>query len=528
MSNIKITETGISLLIKDYLLQKDNLKFAYNRFPDKKNYVVQAKDKLAEYKHRKILCQVLGEQNQNLTSKQKENLELLKQENTVTVTTGHQLNLATGPLYFIYKILHTVRICDDLNKENHGINFVPIYWMATEDHDFEEINHFNLYGKTYSWKTESGGAVGELSTKNIDEVFNQLFKDLPDNDLAREIKEILKSAYFNNLSLAEATRVLVNQLLGEFGVLILDANNISLKKIMIPYFEKEIKENPSKKLIEETNHQLKSYKNQAYAREINLFYLSDNLRERIEYIKGKYVLSVSEKEFSQEELLNELHNSPEKFSPNVILRPLYQEVILPNIAYIGGGGEIAYWLQLKKIFEEYNVLFPMLVLRNSMLILPENIKRKAESLGLNKATIFKPKEEFIKGWVAKQTNLFEEIEDLKSKVENLFLEVEPIAEKTHKSFSQMLDAQKAKQIKGFGKMKKRLFSAEKKRLNEQIERFNLIYDYIFPKATWQERKINFIQFYIEEGRTFFDEVYNAITPFEFNFIILNVNGVQQR
>ena len=226
--------------------------------------------------------------------------------------------------------------------------------------------------------------------------------------------------------------------------------------------------------------------------------------------------------------MKELHNSPEKFSPNVILRPLYQEIILPNIAYVGGGGEIAYWLQLKKMFEEYNVLFPMLVLRNSMLVLPENIKRKAESLGLNKDTIFRPKEDFIKKWVAKQTNLFEEIEDLKSKVENLFLEVEPIAEKTHESFAQMLDAQKAKQVKGFEKMKKRLFTAEKKRMSEQIERFNSIYNYIFPQSTWQERKINFIQFYIEEGHTFFDEVYNAITPFEFNFIILNVNGIQQR
>ena len=518
MQTYPLQNTGVSRLIQDFLNESPGLKNFYTQKVSRESLMQQAKVKTKSYKNRAVLTQVLSAQNQILTAKQQKNLKALENPNAVTVTTGHQLNLATGPLYFIYKILHTVKMCEEMNRSQEQFTFVPIFWMATEDHDFEEINHFSTYQSTYRWQRESGGFVGEMGTDGVLAVFTEFFKGLEKNQAAKNLEKMITKAY-QKKDLAASTRFLVQELLGEWGVLILDANHPELKRLAIPYFEKELRNQLAQEAVQATNHQLSKYKEQAFAREINLFYSENGKRERIDFEDGVYFLVDSLKKFEGDEIFKALENSPEKFSPNVILRPLYQEIILPNVCYIGGGGEISYWLQLKRMFAQFEIEFPLIMLRNSFLILTKNQCEKATKFGILPQHLFSSISELKSEWVKQQTDLFEVLENLKESIEQKFFKASEIAEKTDDTFRQMLLAQQKKQLNGYEKMKKRLQKAEEKRLRSKIRRLENLYEIMFPSGTWQERKINFSVFYQKYGENFFEAVYESLDAFESNFVV---------
>ncbi|MEQ3690647.1 MAG: bacillithiol biosynthesis BshC, partial [Flavobacterium sp.] len=157
-----------SNLIVDYLNQKEKLQPLYNRFPTLENFKLQIAEKNKSFSldKREILVSTLEEQYKNIKASDKTifNIGLLRKEKTFTVTTGHQLNLFTGPLYFLYKIVSVINLTKELKEKYPECDFVPIYWMATEDHDFEEINYFNFNNKKIKWNKESKGPVGRLST----------------------------------------------------------------------------------------------------------------------------------------------------------------------------------------------------------------------------------------------------------------------------------------------------------------------------------------------------------------------------
>ena len=394
---IPFKETGyFSEFITDYLSQKAELRCLYHRFPLATNFPAQIKEKQAHYsaENRDILAQALERQYKNLSISKEtyQNIEALRQENTFTITTGHQLSLFTGPLYFIYKIVTTIVSCQQLKKLYPQYNFVPIYWMATEDHDFEEINHFSFRGQKLSWHAEQSGMVGDFSTEGLERISHILKVLLGKSHQGQYLASLFERAYEQHKTLASATRYLVNELFTPYGLVIIDGNDKSLKELLVPYFKRELLENASHKEVEKTLAYIKSvnknYPEQVHPREINIFYVKDGIRERIVKEEQGYTVLNTSIRFSEEEILRHLECFPEYFSPNVILRPLYQEVILPNLAYIGGGGEIAYWLELKDMFALYKVPFPMLMLRNSVLLISEAQEKKLHKLGLTHHDIF--------------------------------------------------------------------------------------------------------------------------------------------
>lgn len=179
LETITFRNTGyFSSLICDYLDEKPELQQFYNRFPKLDNFKEQIEEKrhseLVSESHRKLLVKVLKSQYQTINTSDgtQQNIEALGDKNTFTIATGHQLNVFTGPLYFLYKIMSTINLTKELKQAYPSYNFVPVYWMATEDHDFKEINHFNFKGKKVQWNRDSGGAVGELSTDGLDKVFD--------------------------------------------------------------------------------------------------------------------------------------------------------------------------------------------------------------------------------------------------------------------------------------------------------------------------------------------------------------------
>lgn len=533
---IPFKETGyFSEFITDYLSQKAELRCLYHRFPLATNFPAQIKEKQAHYsaENRDILAQALERQYKNLSISKEtyQNIEALRQENTFTITTGHQLSLFTGPLYFIYKIVTTIVSCQQLKKLYPQYNFVPIYWMATEDHDFEEINHFSFRGQKLSWHTEQSGMVGDFSTEGLERISHILKVLLGKSHQGQYLASLFERAYEQHKTLASATRYLVNELFTPYGLVIIDGNDKSLKELLVPYFKRELLENASHKEVEKTLAYIKSvnknYPEQVHPREINIFYVKDGIRERIVKDEQGYTVLNTSIRFSEEEILRHLECFPEYFSPNVILRPLYQEVILPNLAYIGGGGEIAYWLELKDMFAQYKVPFPMLMLRNSVLLISEAQEKKLHKLGLTHHDIFL-KNNILENKITQRLSEYPiDFSAQRACLQEHFAQLHQIAAHTDKSFLGAVKAQEAKQLKGLDNLEKRLLKAQKKKYRETLDRVIDLRVSLFPKESLQERVDNFSEYMIESQGQFIDTLVKHLSPFDFRFVILSYECSEQ-
>ena len=523
---ITFRETNyFSSLICDYLDEKPELKPFYNHFPNLENFKTQIDAKQLSFNDnvRATLVSVLKKQyeNVNTSSLTNNNIQALKQENTFTITTGHQLNLFTGPLYFLYKIISTINLTKQLKEEYPNFNFVPVYWMATEDHDFEEINYFNFRGKKVHWNRDSKGAVGELNADGLDEVYKIFSSEIGHGVNADFLKDLFNKAYLEHSNLADATCYLANELFKDYGLVIIDANSADLKRLFTPYVEKELLEQVSYKSVIESNKRLgKEYKIQVNPREINLFYLSKGLRERIIENDGLYQVNDTNITFSKDEILDELKNHPERFSPNVIMRPLYQEVILPNLCYIGGGGELAYWLELKGYFEAVNVTFPILLLRNSVLIKTEKQTQKLDKLNLSIYDLFLKQEELVNTQVKTLSKIDIDFTSQKEYLNQQFKDLYMLAEQTDKSFIGAVGAQEKKQTKGLNNLEKRLLKAQKRKLSEQINRITELQNELFPGQSLQERNLNFSELYLEFGTQLIPKLVKELKPLKNQFLVL--------
>jgi len=530
---IPFKDTGyFSKLICDYLDEKEDLKPFYSRFPSIDNFKAQIEDKQSSFKNenRVVLYDVLKKQYKDLNTSEvtQQNIETLTQQNTFTITTGHQLNLFTGPLYFLYKIVSTINLTRELKTAYPEYNFVPVFWMATEDHDFDEINFFNFKGKKIQWNRDNSGAVGEFFNEGLDKVFDIFSKEIGHSEHAETLKQLFKNAYINHDNLADSTRFLANELFSNHGLVILDANTRELKREFIPFIEKELTEHLSFRHVSETNKKISELSNQSYPiqvnpREINLFYLTENLRERIVYEDEKYKVLNSKISWSKSDILKHLNEMPERFSPNVIMRPLYQEVVLPNLCYIGGGGELAYWLQLKSNFEVQNVAFPILLLRNSVLIKSKQQTEKLNKLNISNFDIFLKQDAFINKKVRDISNIEIDFTSQKEYLKTQFKELYSLAEQTDKSFIGAVKAQEVKQIQGLEYLEKRLIKAQKRKLSDQVSRITILQDQLFPNKSLQERQANLSEFYLEYGDLLIQQLVLNLQPLNLEFLILNLD-----
>lgn len=520
------TSGYFSTLIQDYLDQKPALQSLYNHFPTLENFEKQIAEKQSNFDHnnRIPLVETLKKQYQNieLSDASKQNIQLLALENTFTITTGHQLNLFSGPLYFLYKIISTINLTKELKSKYPSYNFVPVYWMATEDHDFEEINYFNFKGKKFRWNKESTGPVGRLSTEGLKEFLEIYAAELGSSTNANYLKKLFEDAYLKHDNLADATRFLANSLFSNYGLVILDADDADLKRAFIPYAEEELEKQTSYKAVQKTIENLADYTVQVNPREINLFYIEDTLRERIIFENDKYIVNNTRISFSKEEIFTELKNNPEKFSPNVIMRPLYQEIILPNLCYIGGGGEIAYWLELKSFFDAVNITFPVLLVRNSVLLATEKQAKKADNLGLSWKDLFTKPANLVNAITHKLSDFPIDLTPQKEILEKQFQYLYELANKTDQSFSGAVKAQEVKQKKGLDNLEKRLLKAQKRKLNDEIQRVTDLQLELFPSQSLQERQSNFSEFYLEKGEQLVPLLIQKLKPLENNFNIITI------
>ena len=524
--HIPFSATGyFSKLICDYLDKKSEFSEFYENFPDVAGFKNQIEAKKTAFSEpsRQLLSDALKQQYDNtiISDEAAQNMELLLNENTFTVTTGHQLNIFTGPLYFLYKIVTVINLAVRLKKEFPQQNFVPMYWMATEDHDFEEIQYFNFNNTKISWNTESGGAVGRLKTTGFDAVFNEFSSLLGTSKNAEELRELFKNTYLKNDNLAEATRFLVNKLFGAYGLVIVNGDDVKLKKQFVPFVKQELLQNTSFNIVSKTDQLLSAeYKIQVNPREINLFYLKDDIRERIIFKKNHFIINNTNLTFSENEMLKEVEEHPDRFSPNVIMRPLYQEILLPNLAYIGGGGELAYWFQLKNYFNAVNVPFPILVLRNSVLLATKKQMRKLEKLNISVTEIFSKQETLTAKVIKEHSKIKIDFSEQKNSLQQQFSDLKELAKKTDSTFLGAVNAQEKKQLNGLDNLEKRLLKAQKRKLSGVVDRIKQVQNELFPNQSLQERNQNFSAFYELIGADLIPTLIKNTDPLKFEFTII--------
>ena len=513
--NIPLVTTGLfSSLFSDYISQSSQVKSFYNEHFSLKDFTLYMEKNKFDYLNRPALVNALNQQSNlvsNTTALSKANILLLEKATTYTVTTGHQLCLFTGPLYFIYKIASTINLCKVLKTNFPKKDFVPVYWMASEDHDFEEINHANVFGKKVVWNSSQKGAVGEFSTEGLQEVITELKTILGDNEKSNELIQLFEKAYTNYSNLADATRYLVNELFGEYGVVILDGNDANLKQLFKGEFKKDIFENTSAQLVNKTIEELKvNYSAQVTPRDINVFYKEKGLRERIEKQGNDYVVLNTDIKFTEQELNNIIETTPEKLSPNVVLRPLYQQKILPNIAYVGGPGEIAYWLEYKTMFDEFKIHLPILMPRNFVMFIDKGTQNKIQKLNLTIEDVFKDGEELVKAFIKTQHDDIN-LEEAKTQLTSIYASVLETVSAIDKTLVGTTEAEKQKAINGIATIEQKINRALKQKSETDINQIWAIKEKLFPKNTPQERYDNFSMYYTKLGKEFIANLMNELT-----------------
>ena len=452
------------------------------------------------------------------------NIQSLSDENTFTVCTAHQPNIFTGHLYFVYKILHTIKLADSLKKELPEYNFVPVFFMGSEDADLEELNHIVIDGEKYVWETKQTGAIGRMKVddnliKLIEKIAGRLSVEIYGNTLV----ELLRKCFKKDSTIEESTFLFVHNLFKEFGLLVLLPDNPAFKREMLSVFEDDIFNHTSSEIVNHTSEELsKRYKAQAYPREINLFYLKDNLRNRIAPVNDRFVVHGTDINFSKEEIKKELIDHPERFSPNVILRGLFQEVILPDVAWIGGGGELAYWLQLKDLFKNYSVPYPMLIVRNSFLIVDEKSGSLIKKLNINSIDLFEGKEILFNKIINRESKSVLDLAKEKIEFENIYKKIKEIVSNIDVTLEQHTAALETKQMKHLISLEKKMLRAEKRKFADQKNQLDKVFSSLFPNDGLQERTENFMLFYSRWGDDFFKMLYEYSLSLEQEFCIAEV------
>lgn len=555
---IPYERTGyFSKLVTDYLNGNEQLKPFYTHPVSLDGIRASIVNRQAFNTNRGLLVQELRNQYQGipLSPVQELNLQSLLKDNVFTITTAHQPNIFTGPLYFIYKILHAIKLADELKGHLPDYQFVPVYYMGSEDADLEELGFINLNGEKLEWQTKQTGAVGRMK---VDKAFLTLIESIYGqtgiHPYGQELINLFRQSYTPGKTIQQATLELVNGLFAEFGLLVLIPDNAALKQSFTSVVEKELKEQFSHLTVERTINDLsRFYKVQAEGREINLFYLLDDKRERIQSLteevkivvdpiedprcklKDKHTIPCQNKheqeprfkvhsaglskQWSEREILEELREHPERFSANVILRGLFQETVLPNIAFIGGGGELAYWLELKDVFRTANVPYPMLLLRNSFLLITARQEQQWKKLGFMPEDLFKDEQQLFTELVLKESRDTVRLNGELDKIKSFYEQIRLMAGNIDPTLAYHTDALQTKALKPLYELEKKMLRAEKKKYNTQRQQISKMKQELFPGDNLQERTDNFSLYYSKYGKQWLNSIYSISKGLEQQFVI---------
>jgi bacillithiol synthase len=517
-SSIPYAETGyFTKFIADYTRLNAVATSFYDYLPTDAGLDEAINNRANHPIDREVLVSTLERQYEHINKSEKTatNINLLKNQNTYTVCTAHQPNLMTGYLYFTYKIIHAIKLCHHLKSRYPEKDFVPVYYMGSEDQDIDELGVFNFRGDEYRWDGNGQkGAVGRMKTESLQPLFAKMLHYLgsPGATTTR-LKEIIEKSYLQQPTIAAATLVLVNELFGQFGLVVLNPDQPEFKKKFQPIIEDELFNNVSYKLVSERTVSFeKHYKSQAFPRPINLFYLDNNCRERIEFSGKEWRVLNTEIAWNQNQLSNEISAHPEKFSPNVILRPLYQETILPNVAFIGGGAEVTYWGQLKPLFHNYKIFLPAVILRQSLLTINNKQNILLNKLHLQPTQLFQTIQQLQNNFIMEHAHAATSLETEFEEIKKIAGSIQIKAKAVDTTLELSVKAAAVKIEKTLLSIQKKLIKSEKKKMAVAMDQIEKIKSELFPKNSLQERTDNFPEYFLEYGNEYFTQIFNHTDP----------------
>lgn len=525
-THLPYSDTGyFSNLVTDYLKGTEELQQFYTYAPDAQGIEQAIADRAKYSVNRQLLVELLRKQYSALPASDavNKNMELLLRDNTFTICTAHQPNLMTGYLYFIYKIVHTIKLAEELNGKHPDKQFVPVYYMGSEDNDLDELGTFRYEGKKFVWEADGQtGAVGRMSTASLKPLLDELFKLLgPPGDNLKELKTILKEAYLQHQDISSATQYLVHQLFGRYGLIVLNPDEDEFKRCILHILKDDLLIHSALPLATDAINRLSiHYKAQAHPRQINLFYLKDNIRERIERQGDVWTVVNTDITWTEQELLAELEAHPGRFSPNVILRGLFQESIMPNVVFIGGGAEVAYWLQLKDIFNHFDVFFPAILLRQSAMWIDAKAAKLRKELGLSIAELFRKEPDLVKDYILANSSDEWQTNGEAIIMEQAIARLKEKAEALDPTLRSSADAVLTKIKYQLQVLEKKMYRAEKRKMQVQLARIAKLRALIFPNGSLQERYDNFLPYFLQHGHEYTDFIKEGTSAMNTGFLVI--------
>jgi bacillithiol biosynthesis cysteine-adding enzyme BshC len=511
---------------RDYVPYAPNLEGIKKAIQERKFSAIQRQALVSVLENQyHLLGTIKEEKNTTAFEKVHANIGLLKNDNCFTVTTAHQPNLFTGPLYFFYKIIHVIKLAAELKAQFPENDFVPVYYMGSEDADLAEVGSYSIDGAKHQWKTKQTGAIGRML---VDDHLLQLLQNLegywtvkPDGN---EALSIIKAAYKKGNTINEATLQMVHLFFGKYGLVVVQPDDAKLKSLFVEVMQKELTTQFSHTAIQPTLKSLsENYHVQSEGRAINLFYLKDATRNRIEKTGELFSVVDTNIQFTQAEIIQELQAHPDRFSPNVILRGAYQETIIPSVVFVGGGGELAYWMELKNVFEQAGVDYPVVILRNSFLFINEKQTKQWSSLEFNTEALFNSIPDLELAFVKKQSVENLALTEHIASLTDLYKAIQQDVIKIDSSLGDHALNLSVQAQKKLALLEKKMIRAEKRKQHTSLVRIHSIKSELFPDNNLQERVENFSKWVGDYGWVWVEAILNNSNSVDAGFTIMHIS-----
>lgn len=489
---------------------------------------------------RSSIAQILTNQNRNFHCgvRTLANIDSLLNDNTVAVVTGQQVGLFTGPLYTIYKTLTALKLVEKLSKRFPEYNFVPIFWLEGEDHDYEEVNSINLINAgndvaTFEYqlggnKPEKNlGAVGTLEfNETIDSLFQNIEQALVQTEFKPKVLELFKTAYQKGMTFNRAFVHLMNVLLEDSGLVFLDPHDKEIKKLLAPLFKRELAETPKfcQCVIDQSAGIEKNYHAQIKPKSLNLFLFHNEGRFLLEPKPDGYGLKGTRQHLTKEQVQDYVTNSPELFSPNVVLRPLCQDWLLPTVAYVAGPSEVAYFGQLKSLYQEVQIPMPIIYPRASITIVEEKVEKVLNRFSLPLTEFFRDIE-IIKEKVASQisdVNLEELFGGTLATLHETLDAMQPAFQSIDPTLLGALENANKKIISSIEGLKEKTVAAQKRQHEVSLRQIDKTANHVFPLTNFQERELNVLYFLNKYGLEFLRWLYGELSVDTFKHQVINL------
>jgi bacillithiol biosynthesis cysteine-adding enzyme BshC len=535
------SEGGFSKLFVDYVTDFSKTQRFYEtdfRFPQQ--FPKHFQRFLENYQNREAIASIILDQNRRFGVSERglEHARLLSEHNTFAVVTGQQVGILAGPLYTIYKTITAIKLARLLGDLYPQHKFVPIFWLEGEDHDFEEVNKVGLLNADhepvsaeYLVKgkpvTKNLGAVGEIC---FDEFLEKFFEDLqrvlPNSEFKKSVLDTLSQAYKPGVSFSQGFVSLLNIFFGEDGLVFVNPNDRRIKRFLSPVFEKEIQEFPkvSQLIIQQSAELEGQYHAQIKTKALNLFYFSKGGRYLIEPRENDFSLRGTRQFITRDELLRTAVEQPELLSPNVALRPICQDTILPTLAYVAGPSEVAYFAQLKPVYAHFGKTMPIIYPRASVTLVESRTEKVLEKYQLDLIEFYGNYQRVNNKVVdmVSEVKIDEMFNDAQSRIHDVLEEMRFGLNYIDATLLGALDNTRTKMDTYLGTLKERTVAAQFRRHEIALKQVHRVANTIFPHGNFQERELNISYFLNKHGLPLIEQLKNDVAVDQFKHQLITI------